>query len=199
MNNEMNNENNNDFIISNTNNNINKKNIYFNQKWTLWFHKMTDTNWEKKTYRKVYTFDNINDFWKMYNNLPNITSFLLFLMKDGVYPIYEDPIHINGGCWSYRVFRKDLQNAWLELCISSIGEIFQNKDDITGISVNPKNCVLKVWSKTLPETHLISNEKLKYIDLNKHILMSHRQKSDESKVTTNNINSDDINNTTLVT
>ena len=176
----MNNENSNDII------NKNNKNIYFNQKWTLWFHKLNDTNWEKKTYRKVFTFDNINDFWKMYNNVPNITSFLLFLMKDGIYPIYEDPIHINGGCWSYRVVRKDLQNAWLELCITSIGEIFENQDNITGISVNPKNCVLKVWSKELPNSYLVSQEKLKYIDLNKHILMSHKQKSEESKINTSN-------------
>ena len=158
-------------------------NIIFNHNYRLWFHKLNDDNWEKKTYRMVYKFNNIQEFWKMYNNLPVVNSYLLFLMKEDIFPTYEDPQNISGGCWSYRVQRKDLQNIWKLLCLAlisnSIGGDF--KDKITGISINPKNCVLKIWCSETPEKEMELDFDIPNLDLTKYIIMNHKEKSDDSK------------------
>lgn len=158
--------------------------LIFKNNYTLWFHKLNDDNWEKKTYRMIYKFNDIEHFWKMYNNLPVVNSFLLFLMKEDIFPTYEDPQNISGGCWSYRVQRKDLQNIWKLLCVALIsdnigGEDFKNK--ITGISVNPKNCVLKIWCNETPVEEMELGFEIPNLDLSKFIIMNHKEKSDDSK------------------
>jgi hypothetical protein len=157
--------------------------IEFKNNYTLWFHKLNDNNWERKTYRMIYTFGNVKDFWKMFNNLPTVNSFMLFLMKENIFPTYEDPENINGGCWSYRVQRKDLQQVWKLLCIALISNNIENDSNniITGISINPKNCVLKIWCKETPTDEMHLGFKISGMDLTKFIVMNHKAKSDESK------------------
>ena len=131
----------------------------------------------------VYKFNNIVDYWKMYNNLPQVNTFMLFLMKRDIFPTYEDPENISGGCWSYRVQRKDLQQIWKYLCLGLITETIGGKfnKSITGLSINPKNCVLKIWCSEQPENLLKMDFEIKNFDLTKHIIMNHKEKSDESK------------------
>ena len=75
---------------------------------------------------------------------------IFFLMRDGVFPKWEDSRNINGGCWSIRVSRSEICNTWNELTMAMIGEYLYNKeernDEINGLSISPKKnfCVIKI-------------------------------------------------------
>ena len=74
-------------------------------KWNLFSHLPHDTNWSLKSYEKIYFFENVEDVLDIYNILPDILikNCMLFLMKDEINPIWEDPKNIKGGCWSLKI------------------------------------------------------------------------------------------------
>ena len=84
-----------------------------NDNWTFWYVYTLSHNEKKKQSKKgrhneyilheVYSFDTVEDFWCMYNNIykveeimPN-TDYMLF--KKGVRPEWEDPHNRDGGKW----------------------------------------------------------------------------------------------------
>jgi len=158
-------------------------NINLDRKWCIWFHKLDDDNWDNKSYRQVYKFSTISGYWKLFNNLPSINTSMLFLMKDNVFPTYEDPENIIGGSWSYRVLRKDLSQAWEELCMSIVGETLNEENHIiNGVSVNPKNCVIKIWINSIPEENYLKFiTPIVGVDDTRAIFTSHVEKSNNSK------------------
>ena len=80
---------NNDIIIKKMLDKNLDKNI-LNDEWVLWCHDIKDSNWGKDSYIKVYSFNTIEDFWKLYKNLNNVDNIMLFLMKKGIFPLWED-------------------------------------------------------------------------------------------------------------
>ena len=151
--------------------------------WSFWFHKIDNITWEMDSYRLVYSFDNILDFWKLYNNNNSFNLGMSFLMKKDVLPIYEDPENINGGVWSFRILRKDIAQVWLDLNLGLIGEtLSDDMDDINGISINPKNCVIKIWmKKCINEDELCPiKSDIPNLDITKAIFMGNLEKSQNS-------------------
>lgn len=60
--------------------------------------------WQKEyKLNEVFTFDSIENFWRMQNNIVNVrnivanTDYLLF--KQGITPEWEDPKNNDGGKW----------------------------------------------------------------------------------------------------
>lgn len=125
-----------------------------NNKWWLWYHSPNDTDWSLDSYRKIYEITTIEDFWNMVNIFSNqhFQNGMFFIMKGGINPMWEDSENISGGCWSFKIPKKDIYKAWIELSMSVLGEILStdNKNIINGISVSPKKafCILKIWNKT---------------------------------------------------
>ena len=151
--------------------------------WSFWFHKIDNITWEMDSYRLVYSFDNILDFWKLYNNNNSFNLGMSFLMKKDVLPIYEDPENINGGVWSFRILRKDIAQVWLDLNLGLIGEtLSDDMDDINGISINPKNCVIKIWMKKCINDDELCPIKsdIPNLDITKAIFMGNLEKSQNS-------------------
>ena len=78
-----------------------------NSKWVLWVHKVNDSDWTIDSYKKICEIDSIEKFflisynWEKY--LPRLDTGIFFLMREGVFPKWEDSRNINGGCWSIRV------------------------------------------------------------------------------------------------
>lgn len=120
--------------------------------WCMWFHMFEDNNWDIKSYRLVYSFDNVSDFWRMYNNMPSVFSGMYFVMKKGIMPTYEDPKNLEGSLYSFRILnKKKLQEVWNDLLLSLIGNtLYPWPELINGVSINPKNCVIKVWLSAVP-------------------------------------------------
>ncbi len=116
--------------------------------WVLWHHKDGD-DWTIDSYEKLYEFDTIENFWRLYNNLPSIVNNYFFLMKKGHPPIWEVPQNINGGSWLFKIPKKMADMYWLKFSCYLIGEtIADNTDHIIGLSMSPKvsNVTIRIWN-----------------------------------------------------
>ncbi len=120
--------------------------------WTIWVHDLYDTNWDINSYKKIYEFNTIEDFWVFFNNKDAISSFdnyMYFLMKTNIPPIWENKCNINGGAYSYIISKNSAKQAWIKLCIKLIGETLTHDDILHGTSYSPKPniSIIKIWNK----------------------------------------------------
>ena len=126
-----------------------------NSKWTLWYHKSDDTDWSLQSYIKLASFSSIEEFSIVYNSLEavHIQNAMLFLMRDKIAPIWESEENKEGGCFSFKIYRQEIYEAWNELSTLLIGEgLLKDKNDfscINGISISPKKTfsIIKIWLK----------------------------------------------------
>jgi hypothetical protein len=85
--------------------------------------------------------------------LPDILvkNCMLFLMRDGITPIWEDPKNRDGGCFSYKVSNKNVYDVWKELSYVLVGNTISNQtsfvNSVAGITISPKKnfCIIKIW------------------------------------------------------
>ena len=104
-----------------------------------------------KVIKKIFSFDSVEKFWALHKKIENemLNSGMFFIMKEGIYPLWEDSQNINGGCWSYKIVKRDAYKAWVQLAVSLVGETLSNEDNlINGISISPKKgfCIVKIWN-----------------------------------------------------
>ena len=122
-------------------------------KWTLWAHLPHDTDWTVNSYKNIFTFSSVEEIIALYETLPEkmIKNCMLFLMRDGIKPIWEDEKNRDGGCFSYKVNNKIVQDTWKKLSYNLVGEsLTQDKNllsCINGITISPKKnfCIIKIW------------------------------------------------------
>ena len=127
-----------------------------NDTWVLWFHNPVDCNWGIDSYKKITEISTVEDFWKLNEviNEDHVINSMLFFMRDGINPMWEDKKNIDGGCFSYKISNKFVVNAWTNLSYTLIGySLSKNKkfeDNITGITISPKKnfCVIKIWASS---------------------------------------------------
>lgn len=137
-------------------NNANLKYNVLQDKWNYFLHLHDNKDWSIKSYIKLVSFDNIelsillND--EIHYDL--IKKSMMFLMKDGIQPMWEDKYNKNGGCFSYKVLNKDIEQVWKRVYFHLIGctitkDICHYKY-INGITLSPKKkfCILKIWMNT---------------------------------------------------
>ncbi|KDP40383.1 hypothetical protein JCGZ_02381 [Jatropha curcas] len=128
------------------------------RKWTFWFDNQSKPKqgaaWGTSL-RKVYTFDTVEEFWCLYNQIFKPSKLSVnadfHLFKAGIEPKWEDPECSNGGKWSVACGRKPiLENMWLETLMALIGEQFDESDEICGVvaSVRQRQDKLALWTKT---------------------------------------------------
>jgi hypothetical protein len=123
-------------------------------KWILWYHHEKD-NWKLSGFKQLYTISTIKEFWKFYNNwavIGGITNKHIFLMKEGITPLWEDKENITGGCWSFKIHEDNAEELWEDLSVYLISDkLYTNdKDTILGLSFCLKknnNVVIKIWNK----------------------------------------------------
>ena len=121
--------------------------------WTLWCHLPHDTDWSLKSYIKLCDFNTVEQAVSVTEMLPPklVVNCMLFLMREGITPIWEDVRNRNGGCFSYKVNNKDVQDCWRQLTYVLVGNsISSNKGllpVVNGITISPKKnfCIVKIW------------------------------------------------------
>lgn len=128
-------------------------------KWTVWFHKLYDDNWTINSYIELYTFDTIEEFWSVFNSLiPYMKNGILFIMKNGIKPIWEDPINIEGCTESFVSDKINHVEQWRELCMGLISNNLLTTDEniLNGISCCPKKkgYLFKLWLKNCKDFKL---------------------------------------------
>ena len=124
--------------------------------WTLWCHLPHDTDWSLKSYIKLCDFNTVEQAVSVTEMLPPklVVNCMLFLMREGITPIWEDVRNRNGGCFSYKVNNKDVQDCWRQLTYVLVGNsISSNKGllpVVNGITISPKKnfCIINgKWRK----------------------------------------------------
>jgi hypothetical protein len=80
-----------------------------------------------------------------------IENCMLFMMRTGIKPTWEDPKNRKGGSFSYKVSNKNVHKTWRELTYVVVGNTISSKpqfiNNVTGITISPKKnfCIIKIW------------------------------------------------------
>lgn len=122
-------------------------------KWVLWAHLPHDTNWTLASYIKIMKIETMEEMIAVVENLPEalISNCMLFMMKEGINPMWEDKKNRDGGCFSFKSNNKSVVNAWKNLSYAVAGNCVTKDDDIykniTGITISSKKsfCIIKIW------------------------------------------------------
>lgn len=139
-----------------------KKKHKLENKWTLWFDnpvtKQTTSKYGQEL-RSVLTFDNVEDFWCLYNNIRTpgqlSPSATFYLFKENILPQWEDANNTHGGCWTAPISRGPNSKAvldawWLNSVLGCIGEQFTEGEEICGVAVviRTKGDRIELWTRT---------------------------------------------------
>lgn len=142
--------------------------------WTFWYVYTLSHREKKKQKRsrhyeyvlhEVFTFNTLEDFWKMYNNtyatseILSNTDYLLF--KKHIKPEWEDPANKHGGKWVITLpieddFEEECDDAWKNLLLHAIGGMFsfEQMELINGViySIRDKHQRMSIWCTASPKT-----------------------------------------------
>tara|TARA_Y100000816_G_scaffold276281_1_gene245312 strand:- start:1915 stop:2427 length:513 start_codon:yes stop_codon:yes gene_type:complete len=124
-------------------------------KWVSWAHLPQDNDWSLSSYKKITTIDTLENACRYIENFPDniVKNCMLFFMREGINPFWEDPKNINGGCFSYKVNYKCISECWKNLSYLLVGETITNEHinkHVNGITISPKKnfCIIKIWFNT---------------------------------------------------
>jgi len=152
--------------------------------WVLWFNgprtsgPSSGHKWEKR-YKKVTSFNTVQDFWRIFNNL-KVPSTLqtgsdYHLFKDDIEPEWEHPSHTGGGSWTFRTLSKDpaqqIDYIWFQVLLALIGNTFEHGNKVTGIVVSARKGGMRIaiWMGDIepksPENDTIGKQFKKFVSL----------------------------------
>jgi hypothetical protein len=126
-----------------------------NSSWTLWFHRYDDNKWDLESYTKLNTFNTIEEFSILLHLIKekHIQNGMFFLMREEILPMWESEDNKDGGCFSLKIFKQDIQDAWKTLTTKLVNESLLKDTDkynlVNGISISPKKTysIIKLWFK----------------------------------------------------
>ena len=126
-----------------------------NNTWTLWAHLPHDIDWSVASYKEILTLNTVEDALMLFENLPDILvkNCMLFLMRKGIQPTWEDEHNKYGGCFSYKINNRNVTYSWKNLSYVLLGETLTSPElskYINGITISPKKnfCIIKIWLST---------------------------------------------------
>lgn len=126
--------------------------VYTEDVWRMYYHTPHDPDWTANSYRSLGTIGTAGEFWALHDAIGDaLRGGMFFLMRDNVFPCWDDPANIGGGAISFRLARDAAEGLWLGLCRALLTErLMKDAPDasrVCGVSMCPKgaNCVVKVW------------------------------------------------------
>ena len=126
-------------------------------KWDLYYHLPHDKNWDLSSYTIVMkSIDTVEKVISLNEIIVDnvVKNCMLFAMRSGITPMWEDPKNRNGGCFSYKVTNKQVYEVWKTLfyllCGETLCEDPKLSKHINGITISPKKnfCIIKIWLET---------------------------------------------------
>ena len=132
-------------------------------KWTIWYDNPRladpDKDW-KDNLSCCGTFETIEEFWKIYNNLkpasqlPVNSNYHVF--RYGVIPMWEDPTNKDGGKFVLTIPKKDSKSGrcdewWLFTVLAIIGETIDvDGNEVCGavVSIRKNQDRIALWLKS---------------------------------------------------
>ena len=132
--------------------------VLLNDLWTVYFHDPSNTDWTNQSYVRIGDIASVDDFWAHAKGWMNhVHQGMFFIMRDGIFPCWDDASNIDGCVISIKVLKEILPDFWNDICMKVLGESILNNsvrdkswDIVNGISTSPKKhfCIVKIWLKT---------------------------------------------------
>lgn len=123
-----------------------------NDCWTYYYHDPDNADWNLSSYQRLVDVSTVDDFWHAHvATKPYLSRGMFFLMREHVYPCWDDENNIKGGCLCMKVLKDDIVTFWEHLAVHALGEHITVDPDrwsaVTGLSVSPKRyfCIVKIW------------------------------------------------------
>lgn len=125
-----------------------------NDKWVLYNHLPSVKDWTIRGYNVIMDhIDTVEKVVMLNRALPdNLVKYsMLFYMREGITPLWEDEKNKNGGCFSYKVVNKHVMQVWRQMMYLVSGETLASdpsyNEVINGITISPKKnfCIMKIW------------------------------------------------------
>ena len=123
------------------------------EKWVYYYHLPADKNWALSSYTTLLQMETVEDVVAL-NRLitENIVKHcMLFVMRRGISPMWEDALNCKGGAFSFKVVNKHVFEVWKQLvCYLCGGSLCIDKkhlEFVSGITISPKRqfCIVKIW------------------------------------------------------
>jgi len=125
-------------------------------RWNYYYHLPNDKNWNLESYKLV--MGDIGALEQLIAVNESVTeniikNCMLFVMRAGITPMWEDPQNRRGGCFSYKVTNKTVVGVWRRLTYLLAGYSLTvdpaHMDYVNGITISPKRgfCILKIWMR----------------------------------------------------
>jgi len=135
--------------------------IPLNSTWSLWYHSITDKSWTKSSYKELYQISNVYELKSLHDTLQrhHLQNGMFFLMRDDIFPTWEDPDNREGCCVSYKVGGEVIKEQWEYIVNQVVGEDILQKEEyvneVTGVSIAPKRefNIIKIWLRHIPKTY----------------------------------------------
>ena len=136
-------------------------------KWVFWAHLPHDIDWSMKSYHKLITVSSLEEVINIANIVPEemICNCMIFVMRDGINPLWEDENNKKGGSFSFKVDNDKIHDLWKDMVYLLVGEyVLNNENDmkkVNGITISPKKnfSIMKIWLRDCT----IQNPKLIHI------------------------------------
>lgn len=143
-----------------------------NNDWGVYVHYVDNRDWSQLSYIKLHKLANmeqsillgeqITDYW--------VKRTMIFVMKNNIFPTWEDENNINGGCFSFKIDNKNIFNVWNNMYYMLLGETLTKKHSdmihINGISVSSKKkfCMFKIWTTSCEQFEAEDYDLQKFIN-----------------------------------
>ena len=137
-----------------------------NDEWVLWFRDPNNNDWSIQSYKEMYTFSSVEEFWELIDSIKKITH-MIFIFRKGIKPIYEDEKNINGGQISVRTPFKTMMETFKEMTSYMVSENSCNAPlEINGLTLALKgrSCLIKYWVKNYEvfSTNFLETRKINF-------------------------------------
>jgi len=132
-----------------------------NTNWCLWYHSINDNSWTNNSYKLIYTIRNLYDI-KLLNDIiltHHLQNGMFFIMREGIFPTWEDPDNREGCCISFKIPGSLLKQKWDFILNRVVTEDLLNQRDryneLNGLSISPKKefNIIKLWLRNNNENY----------------------------------------------
>ena len=97
--------------------------VYLDDTWALWFHDPDDPDWTNASYVQIAAISSANNFWAVQSLLSDkVQNGMFFLMREHVFPCWDDPYNAQGGSLSVKVPNQEATRFWEDLCTSMLSD-----------------------------------------------------------------------------
>tara|TARA_Y100000389_G_scaffold199449_1_gene237857 strand:+ start:481 stop:951 length:471 start_codon:yes stop_codon:yes gene_type:complete len=133
-------------------------NYNLNNEWIIYFHDFMDTNWNRESYEKLVSIDNVVDFWTIFNIIKDKLSVgMFFFMKQDIFPKWDDNENTKMSYVSIKILKTNASVFMEKILIHLMTDTLymKNPQMINGLSISPKKnfCICKIWINSIDDVH----------------------------------------------